>query len=92
MVMGLSLLVYALAEHQIRTQLVERDETLPDQTGKPTQKLTIRRVFQMMEGIDILVIEEPGFRRRWVLNMTEVRWRIVNLFSVHVQKLYNLQL
>ena len=92
MVMGLSLLVYALAEHQVRTQLAQQDDTLPDQTGKPTQTPTIRRVFQMMEGIDLLIIEEAGFRRRWVLNMTEVRWQIVNLFSVHVQKLYNLQL
>lgn len=69
MVMGLSLLVYALAEHQLRTQLVEREETLPDQTGKPTQKPTIRRVFQMMEGIDILIIEQPGIRRRVLLNI-----------------------
>src|SRR5690606_34877105 len=36
MVMGLRLLVYALAEHQLRQQLAQRDETLPDQTGKPT--------------------------------------------------------
>lgn len=92
MVMALSLLVYVLAEHQVRTQLTERDETLPDQTGKPNPTPTIRRVFQMMEGIDVLIIEEIGFRRRLLLNMTEVRWQIVNLFSVHVQKLYNLQL
>jgi len=92
MVMGLSLLVYALAEHQVRTQLIELDETLPDQTGKPTQKPTIRRVFQMMEGIDILIIEHAGFRRRQLLNMTDIRWQIINLFSIHVQKLYNLQL
>lgn len=92
MVMGLSLLVYALAEHQVRTQLVEQDEYLPDQTGKLTQKPTIRRIFQMMEGIDILIIEQAGFRRRLLLNMTDVRWQIINLFSVHVQKLYNLQI
>ena len=92
MVMGLSLLVYALAEHQVRTQLAERGETIPDQTGKFTQRPTIRRIFQMMEGIDILIIEKTGFRRRLLLNMTDIRWQIVNLFSVHVQKLYNLQL
>jgi len=90
--MGLSLLVYALAEHQVRTQLLERDDTIPDQTRKPTQTPTIRRVFQMMEGIDILNIEHDGVRRRLLLNMTEVRWQIVNLFSSHVQKLYNFQI
>lgn len=91
MVMGLSLLVYALAEHQVRTQLAACDETLPDQTGKPTHPPTARRVFQMMEGIDLLLIEQQYFRQRLVLNMTDVRWQIVNLFSHHVQKFYNLK-
>lgn len=92
MVMGLSLLVYALAEHQVRTKLAQRDETIPDQTGKPTQTPTARRVFQMMEGIDVLIIAQSGLRRRLILNMTEVRWQIVRLFSSHVQKFYDLQL
>jgi transposase len=91
MVMGLSLLIYALAEHQVRSQLLDRHETLPDQTGKPTQTPTIRRVFQMMEGIDLLIIDSSGFRRRLLLNMTDVRWQIVRLFSHHVHKLYDLQ-
>lgn len=88
MVMGLSLLVYALAEHRVRTQLAERDATLPDQTGKPTQRPTIRRIFQMMEGVDLLIVEQAGVRRRLLLNMTDVRWQIIDLFGHHVQKFY----
>lgn len=38
MVMGISWLIYALAEHQIRHELAQRDETIPDQTGKPIQR------------------------------------------------------
>lgn len=90
MVMGLSLLVYALAEHQIRQQLAERGETLPDQTGKPTQRPTARRVFQMMEGVDILTIEQGGIRQQLILNLTDLRKQIVMLFGPHVQKLYDL--
>jgi len=92
MVMGLSLLVYALAEHQVRTQLAERAETVPDQTGKPTQRPTMRRIFQMMEGIDLLIIDHAGIRRRLLLNMTDVRWQIIELFSIHVHKFYKLQM
>jgi transposase len=88
MVMGLSLLVYALAEHRVRTQLAERDTTVPDQTGKPTQRPTIRRIFQMMEGVDLLIIEQAGVRRRLLLNMTDVRWQIIDLFGHHVRKFY----
>jgi transposase len=88
MVMGLSLLVYALAEHHLRQQLAQRDETLPDQTGKPTQRPTARRVFQMLEGVDVLYIEQAGVRRRLILNLTELRRQILPLFSPHVQKIY----
>ncbi len=90
MVMGLSLLVYALAEHQIRQQLAERDETLPDQTGNPTQRPTARRVFQMMEGVDVLIIEQRGVQQRLILNLTDLRKQIVMLFGPHVRKLYDL--
>jgi transposase len=90
MVMGVSLLVYALAERQIREQLGESGETIPDQRGKPTQKPTARRIFQMMEGIDVLTIEQAGIHRRLILNLTDLRRQILNLFSPSVRKIYNL--
>ena len=42
MVMTLSLLIYSLAEMRIRSALVEADETIHDQKGKPTSRPTIR--------------------------------------------------
>ena len=90
MVMRLSLLVYTLAEHHIRQQLAERDETLPDQTGKPTQRPTARRVFQMMEGVDVLTIAQGDTQQRLILNLTTLRKQIVRLFGPHVRKFYDL--
>jgi transposase len=88
MVMGLSLLVYACAEHILRRELVARDETLPNQVGKPTQCLTMRRVFQIFEGIDILTIRRDGGYQRIVLNLTDLRLQILALLGLHVQKCY----
>jgi transposase len=51
MVMGLALLIYALAERQLRQQLAACNETIPDQKGKPTQTPTMRRVAQIFEGL-----------------------------------------
>jgi len=90
MVMGLSLLIYALAEHQIRQQLADRDETIPNQTGQPTQRLTARRMFQMLEGIDVLIVEQAGIRRTLILNLTDLRKHILSLFSPHVRIIYHL--
>jgi hypothetical protein len=71
-------------------QLAQRDETIPDQTGKLTQQPTARRAFQMLEGIDVLYIEQAGVRRRLILNLTELRRQILSLFSPHVRKIYDL--
>ncbi len=88
MVMGLSLLVYALAEHHLRTQLVERAETLPDQKGKPTQRLTMRRVFQLFEGIDLLIIRSHQQIERSILNLRPLHLKILDLLGSNVQNCY----
>jgi transposase len=67
MVMGLSLLVYALAE--LRIELIRRDESIPNQVGKPTQRPTMRRIFQMFEGIHVLLIKDSLRTQRQVLNL-----------------------
>ncbi len=88
MAMGLALLVYALAEHKLRQRLQKTGETLPNQVGKPTQRPTLRRIFQMFEGIDVLVMHGPHGVERRVLNLTELHKRILRLLGPHVQKCY----
>jgi transposase len=93
MVMGLSLLVYALAERELRRQLAEQNEAIPDQKGKPTQTPTMRRVAQMFEGIDILVIRrDRQIIDRRVLNLSTVRLKIIRLFGPEVEKCYLLEI
>lgn len=88
MVMGLSLLIYALAEHQLRQQLVKHNQTVPDQKGKPTQNPTMRRVFQMFEGIHILLIGSEEFRKQVVTNVQEVYLQIATLLGEPILKFY----
>lgn len=91
MIMGLCLLVYALAEWQIRQQLHEREETIPDQRGQPTQMPTMRRVAQMFEGVDLLIIRH-GERivAQQVLKLTPVRLQIIRLFGPAIQNRYSI--
>jgi transposase len=93
MVMGLSLLVYALAEHELRAALVAQNETIPHQTGKPTQQVTMRRVAQLFEGVDVLNIRAgPETISRQVLNLSPVRLKILRLFNATVQNCYLLEI
>jgi transposase len=88
MVMGLSLLVYALAERALRTKLAQRDESIPNQVGKPTQCPTIRRIFQVFQGIDVLLTKHPlGIQRR-VLNLKPIHLHVLDLLGPEVKKHY----
>jgi transposase len=58
LIMVLCLLVYRLAEQRIRAQLVATAQTVLDQLKKPTQRPTMRWLFQCFEGIDILTLPD----------------------------------
>lgn len=91
MVMGLSLLIYALSEWQLRRQLVEQDQTIPDQKGQPTQNPTMRRVFQMFEGIHVLMIQTAHIRKRMVTNVQAVHLQIASLLGDPILKFYTFE-
>ena len=87
-VMGLSLLVYALAERSLRTELAQWDESIPNQVRKPTQCPTIRRIFQVFQGIDVLLIQYPLGIQRQVLNLKPIHLRVLDLLGPEVKKYY----
>lgn len=92
MVMGLALLVYALAERKVRQALEQRGESIPNQVGKPTQRPTMRRIFQIFEGIDLLLIAEGSeIQERRLLNMGPIHHQILELLGTEVQKCYLLE-
>jgi transposase len=73
MIMGLALMIYSLVEHKLRAALAETGETLPDLRKKPTKSPTIRRVFQVFEGITVLYI---GSKKVKILNITPLPAKI----------------
>jgi transposase len=89
MVMGLALLIYSLAEHKLRRLLKERQATLPDQRRKPTEKPTMRWVFQLFNGLDILLIRQSDqVILRKLLNLTPVQQQVITLLGPQVSKCY----
>ena len=86
MVMGWALPVYALAEHRLRSVLRKRGESIPNQFGKPTQRPTMRRIFQMFEGIDVLLLPTLDGVQQQVLNLKAVHCRILRLLGPYVGK------
>jgi transposase len=89
MVMGLALLIFALAERQLRLRLKQEQVTIPSQTRKPTQNPTLRWVFQMFEGIDLLlVLQEEQVVSQKILNLNSDHLLIIRLLGKQVQNCY----
>ena len=85
MIMGLALMVYSLAEQKLREALEETGETIPDQRKKPTKRPTIRRVFQVFEGITVLYICSKMVK---VLNLKPIHAKIISLLGREYERVY----
>ncbi len=87
-IMVLCLLVYRLAEVRLRSRLVETQQTIPDQVHKPTERPTMRWVFQYFEGIELLHNQTTMTSRVLVLHLQPLHRLILHLLGPHYQKFY----
>ncbi|MFC1879312.1 IS1634 family transposase [Chloroflexota bacterium] len=93
MIMGLALLIFALGERKLRQSLKQNNETIPDQKGKPTQTPTLRWVFQIFEGLDILSVWTNGsLVTREVMNLRPVHQQIIRLLGPQIQRCYLIEM
>jgi transposase len=89
LVMVLCLLVYRLAEHRLREQLAATGQTIPSQVNKPTDRPTMRWVFQCFEGIDLLHIRHgPGPGTALVLRLQPVHQQVLALLGPAYEECY----
>ncbi len=87
-IMVLCLLVYRLAEVRLRTRLAETQQTIPDQVHKPTDRPTMRWVFQCFEGIELLHIQTATTSRVLVLRLQPLHRLILLLLGPFYEKFY----
>jgi len=90
MVMTLALLVYSIAQRRMRNQLSMIGETLPNQIKQPTSRPTLRWIFQCMEGIHRVLLNNDGQDTCVIDGVTELRKKIVQLFGERVCLIYQL--
>ena len=84
MIMAVALMVYTLAQRQLRQSLAQAQATLPDQRKRPTQTPTLRWIFQCFQAVHLVWIE--GKAR--VSNLTPERLKILRFFGAPCQKYY----
>jgi transposase len=84
LVMGLSLLVYALGERALRRALKEAGAKVRHQTGKPTDRPTLRWVFQLFQAVHFFSVD--GEKR--IANLTEEREHILGFLLPGCRRYY----
>ncbi len=85
MIMGLALMIYSIAQKKLREILLRENQSIPDQKGKPTKKPTMRRVFQVFEGITVLYENE---KRVMIMNLNEIHRKVLALFGNGYERIY----
>ena len=84
MLMGLSLLVYTLGQRQLRANLKQNNTKVKNNTGKLTERPTLRWIFQCFQGIHVVIIN--GVKQ--ISNLTDSRLTTINNFCKSCQKYY----
>lgn len=90
MVMTLALLVYSVAQRRLRQELARQKESLPNQINQPTQRPTLRWVFQLLEGIHRVRVTIQDQVHDLVEGLNEVQIKILRLFGQEVCQIYQI--
>jgi len=90
MVMTLALLVYALTQRRLRQQVADRNETVPNHIHQPTERPTLRWVFQLLEGMHRVQVMVQGQVHDLIEGLNEVQIKILRLFGDAVCRLYQI--
>jgi len=88
MVMVLTLLIYSVVEWLIRKRLKERNEFVPNQVNKPTQKPTLKWIFMDFMGIIEVKLNIPGEPERQLTNLNENTRKILAVLGGGCEKYY----
>ena len=86
MIMALSLLVYTLGQRLIRRNLAEFEGSVPDQKGKPSDRPTLRWIFQLFMAVHLL----RAAGEVHIMNLSDERRYILEFVSPACRKYYRL--
>ena len=84
MLMGLCLLVYTLAQRQLRQALNQSQSGIKNQLGKLTSRPTLRWIFQCFQSIHLLGVN--GVKQ--ISNLTDERLWILRFFPSACRRYY----
>jgi transposase len=89
MVMTLGLMVYGVAEYDLRQSLKANNETVTNQLNQPTQKPKMKWIFRLFQGVQLWRIQFETYVQELVVNLTEPLKAIVRHFGQRACRIYD---
>jgi transposase len=90
MIMVLSLLIYSFAEWRLRERLRETGQTVPNQLNKPTQRPTMRWIFEIFMGVIQSVLVERDRIIKVIVRLSASQTTILGLLGKECENYYGL--
>ena len=90
MIMTLCLMVYSVAQYRLRESLKELNEHVPNQNGKLTQNPTMKRVFKLFQGVQVLTVVINDIAQVLVINLNITLKNILKYFGARAMEIYGL--
>jgi len=90
MIMTLCLMVYSVAQYRLRESLKELNEHVPNQNGKLTQNPTMKRVFKLFQGVQVLTVVINDIAQVLVINLNITLKNILKCFGIRAMEIYGL--
>ena len=89
MIMTLCLMVYSVAQYRLRESLKELNEHVPNQNAKLTQNPTIKRVFKLFQGVQVLTVAINDIVQVLVINLNTTLKNILKHFGARAINLWS---
>jgi len=90
MIMTLSLFVYSIAQRRIRANLQTQNQTIPNQINQPVKSPTLRWIFQLFEGINLITHNFNNTIKIMVDGLSDLRQKILRLLGPTVCRIYQI--
>lgn len=88
MVMTLCLMVYAIAQFELRSSLATAQDTIPSQTKKETANPSMQWVYRLFHGIQVINLRIEEVTQEIVINLKAVHKKIIRYFGSKAMEIY----
>lgn len=77
-----------IAQRYLRQRLGRARSSVPNQLGKATRTPTMRWIFQLFEGVHLLIRKTRKRVEELILNMNPVRSHVLAILGPQFEKIY----